>query len=172
MIVSVGRLDKVKNQILLFEAFSEIHEKYPEYHLVIYGEGNYRHELETKIQDLHLEAFISLPGACKDVLQKIRSAEIFVMTSNYEGMSNALIEAMALGLPIISTKVSGAIDLVKNDVNGKLISIGSKEELKVALKDWLDNKDKARNCGKQATLLFNQLDLDTIVKRWLEFVHA
>lgn len=170
VIVSVGRLSKVKNQIMLFEVFKELHEEYPDYRLVIYGEGEYRQELEKKIHELRLDGFIHLPGACKDVLLKILSAEIFVMTSNYEGMSNALIEAMALGLPVISTRVSGAVDLIQNNVNGKLVAVGDKNELKTALKDWLDNKDKAKQCAIKATKLANRLKIDVIVQQWLKFM--
>jgi len=172
VIVSVGRLSKVKNQMLLLEVFKEIHSEYPAYRLIIYGEGDYRGVLERKIQDCGLEQCVLLPGACSDVLLKILSAEIFVMTSDYEGMSNALIEAMALGLPSISTRVSGAMELIKDGENGKLVAIGSFGELKKALRDWLEHKDKARMCALEGVKVAEKLRLEVIVKEWLKFMNV
>lgn len=169
-IVSVGRLSRVKNQELLLRVFKRIHVKYPDYQLIIYGEGDYRSKLEKEICNLQLKACVFLPGAYPDVLSKIISAEIFVMTSDYEGMSNALIEAMALGLPVISTKVSGAVDLINDGVNGKLISVGNEEELEIALLDWLENKEKAIQCGEKASAIADKLRLDQIVLEWLKFM--
>ncbi len=170
VIVSVGRLSRSKNQELLLNVFKEIHHNYPDYRCIIYGEGEYRNILEGKIRDLKLEEYVTLPGACKEVLTKILSAEIFVMTSDYEGMSNALIEAMVLGLPSISTCVSGANDLIENNMNGKLIAIGDATGLKSALEDWLKNKDRANECALHGIKLASQLQLEEIVKQWLIFM--
>ncbi len=172
VIVSVGRLSKEKNQTLLLEVFKEIHSEYPAYRLIIYGEGDYRGVLEKKIRDLGLEACVSLPGACPEVLTRILPAEIFVMTSDYEGMSNALIEAMVLGVPSISTRVSGAMELIRDGENGKLVAIGNFDELKKALRDWLEHKDKARMCAFKGVKLADKLRLEAIVKEWLKFMKA
>lgn len=119
-IVSVGRLIPLKNHELLINAFSLIIKKYPDYELWIYGEGMLRAHLEEIIKRLDLSKRIYLPGNSKKVYEEICDAEIFVLSSNYEGMPNALLEAMCLGLPVISTKVSGASDIIKDGENGYL----------------------------------------------------
>ena len=94
LIVSSARLEKQKNQEMLIDAFGAFHKSHPEYKLRIYGEGSYRENLEEKIDKLGLKDCILLPGVTKDIFNKIAAAELFVLTSNYEGMPNALIEAM------------------------------------------------------------------------------
>lgn len=170
VIVSVGRLSKVKNQVLLLEVFQELHRHYPDYRLVIYGEGDYREVLEKKIQELKLEACVSLPGACTDVLSRILPAEIFVMTSDYEGMSNALIEAMVLGVPVISTRVSGAVDIIRDGENGRLVDVRDYEGLKTALSEWIECKEKAKTCAREGVKLADELRLEIIVQEWLRFM--
>ena len=118
-----GFLNK-KNQKILIEAFSKIEGAYPEYELIIYGEGSLRETLEKQVRDLGIEQKVKLPGNDANVLEKIRDAGIFVLSSNYEGMPNALIEAMALGIPSISTDCpcGGPKTLVQPYINGLLFS--------------------------------------------------
>lgn len=102
-IVTVGRLEEQKNHELLINAFSKITNEIPEYKLIIYGEGSLRERLEQQIKNLKLEEKVLLPGVEKNIEEKIYNARLFVLSSNYEGMPNALMEAMALGIPSIST---------------------------------------------------------------------
>lgn len=106
-IVSVGRLAASKNQKLLINAFSKVHKKFPDYKLVIYGKGPLKEELELQILKLGLEGYVLLPGVKDNIIAEIHNASLFVLTSDYEGMPNALMEAMSLGLPCISTNCSG-----------------------------------------------------------------
>ena len=120
-IVSVARLMPQKNQLLLIEVFNEVLKEHKDYKLIIYGEGPERSNLENKINELKLNDSVLLPGNDNDVINKILDAKVFVLPSNYEGMPNSLIEAMCIGLPVISTKVSGANELIKDKENGLLI---------------------------------------------------
>ena len=120
---------KQKNQLLLLKAFKRVVSIRPEYTLTIYGEGPERSLLEKYILDNNMTNVVNLPGSVKNVYDKIADAEIFVMSSNFEGMPNALIEAMCLGLACVSTKVSGATDLIKDGVNGDLVDIGNEQSL-------------------------------------------
>ena len=88
---------------MLCRAFAGLAEEFPAYRVVIYGEGEKREELERLIASLHLENRVFLPGRTERVEDKIQKSSLFVMTSDTEGMPNALLEAMALGLPVIST---------------------------------------------------------------------
>lgn len=170
VVVSVGRLSREKNQLLLLDAFEEFHRKFGDYRLIIYGEGNYRAILERRIRELKAEEYIFLPGSDPDVISRITNAQMFVMTSDYEGMSNALIEAMCLGLPCISTRVSGAEEIIEDGVNGKLINIGDKAELVTILTDWAEDENERREIASEGIKIASKLNLNIIVKLWIAFL--
>lgn len=169
-IVSVGRLMQQKNQKMLFSAFKNVVEKYPEYQLVIYGEGPMRGMLENYAKELGIEANISLPGSVSDVHDRIKDAEVFVLSSEYEGMPNALIEAMCLGLPVISTKVSGATDLIIDHKNGLLTELDNQKELENAMLELIGNPTLAEKLAKNAIELNNSLELNKIMNQWIHFI--
>jgi glycosyltransferase involved in cell wall biosynthesis len=169
-IVSVARLERQKNQLLLLDAFADISRQYNDYILVIYGEGDLRSILEKRISDLKLEHKIFLPGQVTDIHNQILDADIFVLSSNYEGMPNALIEAMCLGLPCISTKVSGAVDLIQNQENGILVNINDKSELINAMTELLNNKTKSKQIAKQATSIYSCLNINVIAEQWMSVI--
>lgn len=169
-IVTVGRLMPQKNQVLLLEAFARISEDYPDYRLTIYGEGPHRTVLEETVRKLHLEEKVSLPGAFKDIHQRISGSSLFVLSSHYEGMPNALIEAMCLGLPVISTAVSGATDLIQSGENGLLVPCGDVDALAGAMAQLLSDEDKRRSFGQEATKVNALLHIDDITESWLEAV--
>ncbi|MDO4940311.1 MAG: glycosyltransferase [Erysipelotrichaceae bacterium] len=170
LIVSVGRLEKQKNQEMLINAFAELNDKYPTYKLVIYGEGPNRDTLQELINSKSLQEKVLLPGSVDDVLDKIKSTKLFVLPSNYEGMSNALAEAMCVGLPVISTNVSGASDLITNNENGLIINIDNKQELINAIDKMLTDEEFSNKCANNATEISKKLDIDVICDEWLEFI--
>ena len=169
-IVSVGRLMPQKNQVMLLEAFAAIREQFPDYTLTIYGEGPHRGPLEEKIAQLGLGETVQLPGSVKDVHERIADAELFVMSSDYEGMPNALIEAMCLGLPVISTAVSGATDLIRNGENGLLVPCGDVQALTEAMRKLLSDEAMGTAFGRKAVMLNDQLKIGDITRQWLEAV--
>lgn len=171
-IVSVGRLMPQKNQMLLIRAFEEIHHKYPEYVLTIYGEGPMREKLTEEIERLGIQEYVKLPGSMKNVIDKISHAELFVLTSDYEGMPNALIEAMCLGLPVISTSVSGATDLIHSGKNGILIKLNDKNALVKAMQDLFTDHKLRLELGRNAEKIAEQLTLENIVSMWCEFMQV
>lgn len=168
-IVSVGRLMPQKNQELLIRAFTQIHQKYPQYTLEIYGDGPYRGYLENVVSKLKMNDYIKLVGSSKRIFDDIANAELFVLSSNYEGMPNALIEAMCLGLPCISTKVSGATDLIKSGVNGEIVDIGNLQELATVMADLLSRPEKRESYGKAAKLLNDKLAVEKVMNYWINF---
>ena len=127
-IVSVGRLTEVKNHELLIRAFSEIADKIPD-NLEIFGDGPLKNKLELLIKELGLQKRVFLKGLVKDIPNAIRKAKLFVLPSNYEGMPNALMESMALGVPSIATDCpcGGPRFLLENDY---LFKVGDKSGLK------------------------------------------
>lgn len=169
-IVTAGRLMPQKNQKMMIRAFADVYAKHPDYQLVIYGEGPSRQELETLIKELGMEDGIMLPGNMSDIHEHLRSAEIFVLSSDYEGMPNALIEAMCLGLPCISTKVSGATDLIKDHENGILTDLDSREQLKAAMLELIENKELAKKLAANASKLNEELEVSKIMQQWIQFI--
>ena len=169
-IVTAGRLMPQKNQKMMIRSFASVHEKHPDYQLVIYGEGPSRDELEALVKELGLVKCVLLPGNISDIHEHIKNAEIFVLSSDYEGMPNALIEAMCLGLPSISTKVSGATDLIKDHENGLLTELNNQEQLEKAMLELIENKELADKLAKNAAKLNEELEVSKIMQQWIDFI--
>lgn len=133
-IVTTGRLVPQKNHKVLIRAFADIADKVSD-NLIIYGEGELRPELEKMITELHMEDRIFLPGVTRNVADTIKSAKLFVLSSDYEGMPNSLMEAMALGLPCISTDCPcGGPRMLLGKANQQLlVSVGDQERLAQAI---------------------------------------
>ena len=170
VIVSAGRLTPQKNQKMLLEAFAMVMKKYPDYQLLIYGEGNYRDELENYAKTLKIENNVQMPGSVTDLYDRIKKASVFVLSSNYEGMPNALIEAMCLGLPVISTKVSGATDLIQHGEYGLLVEVGNVKELEDAMETMLSEEERRLQMAKKAVKLADELLPDEILKQWQKII--
>lgn len=167
-IVSVGRLIAIKNQRLLISSFKEFYRSHPDYSLVIYGEGEMRQELQSYINSQGLHSAVTLAGVQNNIHDLIKDAKVFVLTSDSEGMPNALIEAMALGLPCISTKVNGAIDLVRNEENGILVSTGNQKAISDAICRIVENDDFAYSLGAEASKIYDMLNLRSVSQQWID----
>lgn len=171
VIVNVGRLHYQKNQELLIRAFKEVHDLYPEFSLEIYGEGNLKESLRRLIESLNLESSIRLMGNRSDVLECEKSKSIFVLSSDFEGMPNALIEAMALGVPVISTDCpcGGPRELIKDHVNGTLVPVGDIKKLKDAIIELIEDKTLSDLYSANELEIRDRLDEKKIMKQWLDF---
>lgn len=172
VIVSVGRLVAQKNHILLINAFSEICNKYPEYKLIIYGEGELRDKLEQRIEELNLKNRIILPGNIKNVKEMISDTSLFVLSSDYEGMPNALMEAMALGLPVISTDCpcGGARYLIDHEKNGILVPVGNCNMMVKAIDKILRDKYYSNYLSKESAKISIKLNPNVIYKKWENYI--
>ena len=170
LIVSVSRLMPQKRQTMLIRAFANIREEFPQLRLVIFGEGSAREELESLIASLELQEHVLLPGSEKKVFDKICPARLFVLSSDYEGMPNALAEAMCLGLPCISTAVSGATDLIKSGENGILIDVANQSQLEDAMRRLLRSPALAETMGQKAAEVNLLLDKSVIAEQWREYI--
>ena len=167
-IVSVGRLYDYKNQKMLIQAFAQFEKKYSDYVLVIYGEGPYRNELEREIENVSLKNKIFLPGESKHVAQDISDAEVFVLSSNTEGMPNALMEAMAVGLACISTDCpcGGPRSLIRHRENGLLCEMNDVAQLAAYMEELTQNKDYRKMLGENAKKIIEECSIDTISSEW------
>ena len=172
-IVNFCRISREKRLDLLIKAFSVFHKEHPEYRVDIYGnivsEGEqiYKEELLALIEELGLSASVTIHDAKKNIHEIIKNAAMFVSTSTFEGLSNSMIEAMALGMPCICTDCDGggAREYIENGVNGLLISKDDETALVEALNKFTD-KDFARKCGRKAAEIRNTLDINKILSEW------
>lgn len=172
-IVTAGRLVPQKNHELLIKAFFEVTKTFPEYTLKIYGNGPERDKLTSLINSLGLDTKVFLPGATNNLFEKIVDAELFVLSSNFEGMPNALIEAMALGIPCISTDSSpgGAREIIEHKKNGILVPVNNINELSDAIKFLISNKELARELSYQSTKIRDTLNRDLICRKWSNYIN-
>ena len=170
-IVTTGRLNKQKNHPLLIRAFKRIAEEFPEYKLIIYGEGPERQNDEALIQELGLQERVLLPGTINDVPDKIYKASLYVLSSDFEGMPNALMEAMALGLPCISTDCpcGGPRELTTNGEDCLLVPVGDEIAIAEAMRKVLSEEKFAMKLGKNAMKIRDKLSLDKVCKQWYEY---
>lgn len=149
--IAVGRLVKQKNYSSLIECFSKVIEKNPKLHLSIYGDGPLRIELLGQIAKLGLEKHIEIHNRTNNIIRELLASDAFIMNSNFEGFPNALLEAMALGLPCIATDCkTGPSDLIQSGINGLLVPLESNDILVEKILWMADYVSEAQRLGKEA----------------------
>lgn len=168
LIVTAGRLDANKNHAMLIHAFARIAEEYPTVKLVIYGEGVLRTELTKLVEDKGLSDRITLPGNVSDVAEHICKARIFTLTSNTEGMPNSIMEAMALGIPVIATDCpcGGPAALIENGVNGLLVPVGDAFALADAFRRIFEDREFELRLRENACTITDRLAPDKVNREW------
>lgn len=171
-VVTFCRLEPQKNLEMLLRAFAEFHKEHPDYSLEIYGDGSERESLVALASDLGIEACASINPSRLDVHEVVRDAAMFVLPSNYEGLSNSMLEAMALGLPVICTDCpcGGARMVIEDGVNGYLVPVGDKDALLAKMLLIAADSGSAEVCGNAATKMRTVLSATFIADRWLEVV--
>lgn len=171
VIAGAGRLNEQKNFVLLIQAFAMLASDFTDYKLIIYGKGEKKKELEDLAVSYGLQDRIVFPGNIRNIAEEMEKNSMFVLSSNYEGMPNALIEAMALGLPCVSTDcpVGGPKYLIKDGINGLLVPIKNKEAIAKAIREILSDPEKAQKMGSEAAKIGNKLNPDKIYGQWETF---
>lgn len=171
-VVAAGRLDNQKNFKLLIDTFAAFYKTHPDYSLRIFGEGGLRTELENYAQTVLPDGVWSMPGRDINWLEKSVGCSMFVLSSDYEGMPNALIEAMAAGIPSISTDCpsGGSAELIENNENGILIPVKDKEAMVQAMNKIADDKEFADGLSAKGMLLRKKLETDKISSKWFEYL--
>lgn len=171
-IVAFGRLEPQKNHILLINAFEDIANEFPNENLIIYGDGTMREELERHIKRIGLQDRILLPGNTSNVSEELSKAKIFALSSDYEGMPNALMEALAVGVPSISTDCpcGGPQMLVSNKINGLLVPCGDREAMSEAIKLLLSDTALAQNISNQSKSMAKKFKAVEIYEQWERYL--
>lgn len=171
-IVTVGRLEAQKNQIMLIEAMSDVIKEYPNCCLEIYGEGTLRSKLMKLIIELDLRENVKLLGNVVNIHERIADSDIFVLPSNYEGMSNALLEALMMGLPCISTNCAGSDEIILNQDNGILVPIGNRHAMAEAIILLLNNDELSKRLGINAKKKSKIFSSELVLQKWLEYIES
>ncbi len=173
IIYGVGRLSPQKRLDCLIDAFSIVSEKHPDYKLVIFGEGDLREDLQNQIDKLNLSEKAILPGADKEALKFVSKGSVFVLSSEYEGMPNALMEAMAVGVPCVSTRCKmGPEELIDDGYNGILVSDGcSKDELASGICRIIENEELADRLSQNSRKLIETHSVSAICESWLDYLN-
>lgn len=169
-IVAIGRMTEQKNFEMLLIVFSLFVQNFEKYKLIIYGDGPLRSRLQEQANSLGIAGKVFFPGYISDVNNKMKNAAMYVNSSNYEGISNAMLEAMAMGIPSICTDcpVGGAAMIIHNEINGLLVPVNDATAMlnamyKVALSDELSSK-----MSKAGTEIRTTLNINVIGNKWLQ----
>ena len=166
IIITAGRLEKQKNHKMLIAAFERFHAHFKDYKLVIYGEGILRTELENMVKEKGIEDAVLLPGVVSNIQEIEAKAEMFVLSSDFEGMSNALMEAMAIGLPCITTDCAGSNELVENKKNGLQVKVGDEQGMFDAMVYMAEHREEAEKMGCAARKFSKIFATENIIDKW------
>lgn len=172
-IVSVGRLSiRQKRQDILLEAFRLVHEKHPEMQLVLYGDGEDKEKVCALAAEKGLSDSVVLAGNTKQVEEDICSARAFVLTSDYEGIPNALIEAMSVGVPCVSTDCSpgGAALLIQDGENGFLVPCADAHAVAEKLMQLIENPQISDRFATEGPKITETLSEDRIAGLWERYI--
>jgi len=170
-LLSIGRLTYQKGHEFLVQAMSKVSSHFPNAKAGICGDGPLRPQLQAQIVEAGLSAQVRLLGAWEDISPLLASAEIFILPSRWEGLSRALMEAMAAGLPVIATQVDGIKDLITDGVNGLLIPSEDAEALGNSILQLIDDTEMRKRIGAagQAHVLQNH-SVDDMCKKYYDFM--
>ncbi len=172
-IACVGRFDiKQKRQDLAVEAFAVLAREYPDLQLVFYGDGPDMQNIQDMVQKRGLTERVRFAGKVSGIENYVKSARAYLLTSDYEGIPNSLIEAMCVGIPCVSTDCTpgGARLLIEHEKNGLLVSRGNVEELVQACKKILDNPEYGEELGERAQGVCDDFSPKIIYSKWEEYL--
>jgi len=171
-ILFVGRLDKMKGVDILLGAIAELNNQGITSSCTIAGDGPDREALMNLTRKLRIEKQVVFAGTCSDIVRHLHTAAVFVLPSRSEGMPNAVLEAMACGVPIIATSVGGIPDIIQNGSNGLLIAPDDIQALSSALASLFTDADLAARIGKRARMDAESLySLDRTTDAYLALYH-
>lgn len=156
--VSTGTLYHIKNHELLINAFSILHKEWPDTLLRIIGDGELREQLNKQVDELGLTNSVIFEGNQSDIVPYLRLSDVYCCTSKVEGLPISVLEAMACGLPIISTPAGGVVDIVKDGENGFIVNSNDKIIAK-KMNELAKNKSLIKNMGKKSRELVMKYDI-------------
>jgi len=183
-IVSIGRLDNQKGFENLISAFKIVYSNNNDWHLKIYGSGNYESKLKNEIKKYNLETAVEILPTTKNVVDVFNNSSIFVLPSRYEGYANILVEAMACGIPSISYNwLMGAEEIIDDKVNGIIVKLNDRykyfngeqdcddiQNLANAIEYLISNPAVCESFSKKSISIVESRNIDNILDEWLKII--
>lgn len=174
-VVQSGRLVDFKNQLMLIRAFVKVHEKHPDYDLKIYGGDSFdgtKELLEALIAEKHAESFVTLMGASDELEKVLNDAAVYAFSSDWEGLPNALLEAMALGLPIVATDCpcGGPRTVIQDGYNGLLVPIMDEDAMAEGICRLIENPREAERMGENARKIGAAANGQAVFEQWRDYI--
>lgn len=171
-LITACRLNTQKNLTMMIDSVKIVNQRGIDCYLDIYGDGPLKNELINYIKRENLENKVQLKGFTTRIHEEMLLSKAFLISSNYEGISNSMLEALAIGMPVVATDcpIGGAKMFIKNKINGWLTQIGNTQEFSDAIVDVLNCYESSIKIGKEATKIRNILNVDIICEKWLDFV--
>lgn len=170
--VATGRLNNQKNYPLMIKAFAKFSKEFPQEKLYIFGTGQLREELSALINELDVSSNIVLQGASNDIPTVLSHTKAFLLTSDYEGMPNGLLEAMAMGIPCIATNCpcGGPKQIIDNGINGILINVSDEDALLDALHKVHNDSDFRKDIASRAKASSRKYHPDEVYRDWEAYI--
>lgn len=180
VVVNFCRIALQKNIPLMLDAFLKLHNDFPDYELHIYGntvadnEVQLLQEYKTFVKTQGAEDFIKFLPPCADVHEKIRDAMMFVSSSDFEGLSNSMLEALAIGLPCVCTDClgGGAREMITEEENGLLVPMNNSDLLYRAMKRMIEDEALRLKCSLNAAKVKESHAVEKIAEKWLQYIDS
>lgn len=174
-VVQSGRLVDFKNQPMLIRAFVEVHKKHPDYDLKIYGGDSFdgtKEILERIIEENHAQDYVHLMGASDSLEKELIDAALFAFSSDWEGLPNALLEAMALGLPIVATDCpcGGPRTVMTDGVDGLLVPIKDQKAMEDGINRLIEDRELAGRLGREAKKIVLRANAEAVYVQWRDYI--
>ena len=174
-VVHSGRIVDFKNQDMLIRAFVKVHEKHPEYDLKLYGgdsfDGTWQ-VLENTIKECNAGDYVKLMGNSQTLERDLVDGALFAFSSELEGLPNALLEAMVMGLPVVATDCpcGGPRTIIQDGVNGLLVPIKNPKELENGMNRLIEDPEFAENLGREAKKIAEKVNGPSIIDQWRKYI--
>lgn len=170
--LAIGRLGSQKNYPLMLRAFAAAHKTNPEISLTIFGRGPEEKRIKRLIHKAGLEKSVHLNGYHPNMINEIAKYDAYLLTSRYEGLPNALMESMGVGLPVISLNTrTGPTDLINDHQNGILVKTHTPEAIAMAISELVNNKELSQKLGKQARVdILETYDIKKTIDKYIQLI--
>jgi len=164
---SVGRLAEQKGYTHLLAAIPQVLQRHPEVTLVLLGDGELRSELEAQVRQLGLENHVTIAGQVNNVLERLEGFDLFVSSSLWEGLPTVIMEAMAVGVPVIATDISGSREMISHKENGWLVAPADSSSLANAIIELVENPQLRHQLSKAGKECVKQYSIEEIAKSYM-----
>ncbi|MGQ1890048.1 glycosyltransferase [Thermophagus sp. OGC60D27] len=166
IVLSTGRLAKQKGFKYLISAAAQIIKRHPHVYFFLAGQGKLEAKLKQQINQLGISRNFILLGFFENIHPLLKNADLFVFSSLYEGMPNAILEAMAHGLPVVSTNVNGISELIQNGINGYTVAPADVPQLAKTMEYVINNMEEIKNNSRQSgQLVLQNFSVQTMVEK-------